>query len=337
MRDPGAGVSRSYRLAVSAPWHGAGLFDFFAQRAVPGAESATEYPDGRLYRRAVRLAHGHGLVSVSWPPAIGLEPVAERQTGSSSPAGPPLVLAPVAVGVETIVADGRDHDEALALARRLFDLDAVPEPIDAHLAADPVLAPLVARRPGVRVPGTADAHELVVRAIIGQQVSVVGARTIAGRLAERYGQPLEVTDPSGSLHRQFPSAGTLAGLEPQALPMPRARGGALIGACRALAEGDVVIGPGADPEQVHRALVSLPGIGPWTADYVILRCLDYRDVFLPTDLAIRHALARLGLEDPRQAQLAADGWRPWRSYATLHLWLSLADPLPRTGPLPDHT
>ena len=118
MSDPGVGVSRSYRLVVPAPWHGAGLFDFFAQRAVPGVESATEYPGGRLYRRAVRLAHGHGLVSVSWPPAIGLEPVAGRQTGPSSPAGPPFVLAPVAVGVDTIVADGRDHDEALALARR---------------------------------------------------------------------------------------------------------------------------------------------------------------------------------------------------------------------------
>jgi AraC family transcriptional regulator, regulatory protein of adaptative response / DNA-3-methyladenine glycosylase II len=178
---------------------------------------------------------------------------------------------------------------------------------DAHLATVPALAPLVRARPGVAVPGTFDPAELAIRAVLGQQVSVAAARTLAGRLSAAHGTPLAA--PRGGVVREFVAPAALAELDPEDLPMPRARGRALVGLARALADGLPV---------TREALLELPGIGPWTADYVALRTGD-PDVFLAGDLGVRHALERLGAGDARALARAVS---PYGSYATVRLWLA---------------
>jgi AraC family transcriptional regulator of adaptative response / DNA-3-methyladenine glycosylase II len=171
------------------------------------------------------------------------------------------------------------------------------------------------------VPGHVDGDELAVRAILGQQVTVAAARTAAGRLTEQYGDPIE--SPAEGLTLLFPTAARLAELDPESLPMPRARGRALLALCRALADGDLSLDRGADRDDVRRRLLEIPGIGPWTADYIALRALGHPDVFLPTDIGIRDALRRQA-QDPAEAAALAERWRPWRSYALLHLWQTLS-------------
>ena len=188
-------------------------------------------------------------------------------------------------------------------------------------AGDPLIGPLVRRTPGLRVPGHVDGNEVAVRAVLGQQVSVAGARTVAARLTRAHGRPL--AQPAGELTHLFPDAATIAALDPEELPMPRSRGRALVTLCAALADGTIALDRGADRDDVRRALLALPGIGPWTADYIALRALGHPDVFLPTDIGIRDALTGLG-EDPARAADLAERWRPWRSYAQLHLWQTLA-------------
>lgn len=191
------------------------------------------------------------------------------------------------------------------VARRIFDLDADADAIDAHLGGDPLLAPLIAARPGLRSPGAPDGHEILVRAITGQQVSVAGARTTLGRIAAAHGEPVAADD---GLTHAFPTPQALAEADPAALGMPRARGAAIVAASRACAEG-------LDPRD-RDALLALPGVGPWTASYVAMRLGD-PDAWMPTDLGVRHALARLpGTANP-------DRWRPYRAYAVHHLWASL--------------
>jgi AraC family transcriptional regulator of adaptative response / DNA-3-methyladenine glycosylase II len=169
------------------------------------------------------------------------------------------------------------------------------------------------------VPGTVDGAELAVRAVLGQQVSVAGAATIAGRLAAAHGEPLP--EPVGSITHLFPSSAALAALDPAELPMPRSRGRALVGLCAALAAGDVDLSPSADPAAAEADLLALPGIGPWTAAYVRLRALGDRDAFPAADLGLKRALERLGVDgSPRAAAARAEAWRPLRAYAAQHLW-----------------
>ena len=276
------------RLAAREPFDGDALLDFLAPRCVPGVE---EVADG-TYRRTLRLPHGPGVVALT--PGPDSVRCALRLTS----------LADLPVAVER--------------SRRLFDLDADPAAVLDVLGDDPVVGPLVRKRPGLRVPGHVDGAEVAVRAVLGQQVSVAGARTLAGRLAAAYGDPLP--SPDGTLTHLFPSAGSLAAIDPASLPMPRARAAALVGLARALDAGDVVVDRGADRDAVREALLALPGIGPWTASYVALRALGDPDAFLPTDLGVKHALSALGA-----SAAAADAWRPWRSYALMHLWTSLGD------------
>jgi AraC family transcriptional regulator of adaptative response / DNA-3-methyladenine glycosylase II len=189
-------------------------------------------------------------------------------------------------------------------------------------AGDPVLGPLVRDRPGLRVPGAVDGDELAVRAVLGQQVSLAAARTGTAKLVRAYGDPLpEAWAGSGPTHT-FPTARRLAELDPESLPMPRARGRALVGLARTLADGDVRLDRGADRDAVRASLLALPGIGPWTADYVALRALGHPDAFLPHDIGVRDALRRLG-RDPADASRLAAAWSPWRSYALLYLWHTL--------------
>jgi AraC family transcriptional regulator of adaptative response / DNA-3-methyladenine glycosylase II len=220
------------------------------------------------------------------------------------------------------LADGRDLSAAVHRCRRLLDLDADPHAIDEVLGADPVLGPLVASAPGRRSPGHVDGDELAVRAVLGQQVSVAGARTIAGRLARRVGTPLP--EPDGGLTHAFPTAEQLVQMNPDDLPMPAARRRTLLHLSDELATGKLAIDPGEDRVELRAALLALPGIGPWTADYIAMRALGDPDVFLATDLGVRHAAARFGLDaSPGALAALAERWRPWRSYAVHHLWTSL--------------
>ena len=196
----------------------------------------------------------------------------------------------------------------VAAARAILRLDADPDAIVAALGGDPLLGPLVHAAPGRRVPGHPDRAELAVRALLGQQISVAAARTLAGRLTAQLGEPLPA--PRGGVTHRFPAPAALAALDPETLPMPRARGRALVRLAAALADGEPV------DER-------LPGIGPWTTAYVALRSGD-DDAFLPTDLGVKHGLAALGA-DPARAAEPAEGWRPYRGFAVAHLWAAAGE------------
>lgn len=292
VRTPGA---IELRLAVRTPFAGSTLLAFLAARAVPGVEVV----GAGWYARTLDLPHGPGTVR------LDLRDVAD--VGD-------VAMVPVRFALH----DLRDTAAAVARARRLLDADCDPVPVADHFVGDPVIGPLVRRRPGLRVPGHVDGDEVAVRAVLGQQVTVAGARTVAARLVAEHGRPVD-TDVPGLTHL-FPDAATIAALDPATLPMPRARGRALVGLAGALARGDLALDRGPDRDDVRRRLVALPGIGPWTADYIALRALGHPDVFLPTDIGVRRALERSAVEhvDPGR-------WAPWRSYALLHLWTSLED------------
>ncbi len=222
---------------------------------------------------------------------------------------------------ELALDDLRDLGAAAARCRRILDLDADPVAVDAALSEDAVLAPLVARRPGLRIPGAADGWEAAVRAVVGQGVSVAAARTMLGRMAAALGEPVEAAEDGPA--RAFPAPEALADAPDDALPMTGARRAALRALAAAVASGDLSLEPGDDPARVREGLLALPGVGPWTAGYVALRMRADPDAFLPTDLAARRAAARLGLpDDPAGLAARAERWRPWRGYALLHLWTS---------------
>jgi AraC family transcriptional regulator of adaptative response / DNA-3-methyladenine glycosylase II len=221
-----------------------------------------------------------------------------------------------------ILDDGRDREAAIAACRRLFDLDADPDAISAALRDDPVVGPLVRGCPGRRVAGVVDPNELAIRAVLGQQVSLAGAATLAGRLVADVGEPLE--QPVGGVTHLFPSAERIASVDPERLAMPASRRRAVIDLAKALASGEVVLDPGGDLAAIRARLLALPGIGPWTVEYIAMRALRDPDAFLPTDLGVRHALRRLGLDDSARAAIAlAERWRPYRAYALQHLWATL--------------
>jgi AraC family transcriptional regulator of adaptative response / DNA-3-methyladenine glycosylase II len=211
----------------------------------------------------------------------------------------------------------------------MLDLDADPSAVDEALGADPALAPLVAAAPGRRVPASPDAAELAVRAVLGQQVSVAGARTLTARVLTAAGRPLP--EPVGTLTHAFPRPEALADADLTAVGLTGARRRTVHALGAALADGTVALGPGADREDATRALRAVPGIGPWTAALVGLRGLADPDVWLPADLALRRSLAALGSSDTD----AAARWRPWRSYAVMHLWaLAVPSLFPRPPALP---
>ncbi|WP_238993408.1 DNA-3-methyladenine glycosylase family protein [Nocardioides caldifontis] len=284
------------RLPVRPPFAAGALLSFLAHHVVPGVEVAGP----GWYARTLDLPHGPGTL---------------RLELADPPAGPADHVT-----VSLALADRRDVEEAVAAARRVVDADHDPAPVDAHLGGDAVLGPLVAQRPGLRVPGQVDAAEVAVRTVVGQQVSVVGARTVTGRLVAEHGTPVATGVPG--LTHLFPAPAVLARVDPASLPMPRARGRALTGLCAALAEGAVALGGDPDPADVRRTLLALPGVGPWTADYVAMRALGAPDVFLPTDVGVRRAATLLG-HDLATVLAATEAWRPWRSYALMHLWAIL--------------
>ena len=265
-------------LPTAEPFDGGALLAFLAARAIGGVE---EVRDG-TYRRTLALPHGAAV----------------------------LALTPRAGGVDATFTldDPRDEAAAVARSRALFGLDADPAAVLDALGADPALGPLVRARPGLRVPGVVDGWEIAARAVLGQQISVAAARMLATRITAALGEPL--ARPDGALTHRFPRAAAVALAPDAAFPMPRSR----IRALRELAASGLAL---ATPADAAAGLPTVWGIGPWTAGYVAMRLGD-PDVFLPGDVAVRRALAALGLtvdDAPR--------WAPVRSFAVVHLWASL--------------
>jgi AraC family transcriptional regulator of adaptative response / DNA-3-methyladenine glycosylase II len=325
------------RLAYRGALDSDHLLDFLALRAVPGIEEvvAADRPGVRTYRRTLALPYGHAVAEVD-----GL-----------AAADPPTRGW---LDCRLTLTDLRDLTTAVHRLRVLFDLDADPDAVDEHLGADEVLGAAVRSRPGVRSPGHVDPHELAVRAVLGQQITVAAARTLAARLTERYGVALP--EPSGGLRLLFPTPHALAEAADEDLAMPASRRRALRGLCAALAggaagagadatgagatgAGGMGAGPGVrldggvDREEAAAALLGLPGIGPWTVGYLRMRALADPDVFLPGDAGVRHGLQRLGRPgDPVAAAATAAAWAPWRSYAVHRLWLAAGEPAPVRDP-----
>jgi len=270
-------------LPAREPYAHTQVMRFLAARAISGVEAVSE----DRYVRTLRLPHGPGLVDI--------RPLTGR-------AGMVASLR---------LTDLRDLAPCVNRLRRLYDLDADPVSVDAALSDDPVLGPLVRARPGLRVPGTVDPYETAVRAIIGQQVSVAAARTVAGRLVAAVGSVVEGLE---GVDRLFPSPVEVLAAPDEAFAMPVSRRETLRRLSAAVVAGEVSLELGADRAGLRNQLRSVRGIGPWTADYVAMRCGD-PDGWLPTDLGVVSALERHGL-DPSAAEL----WRPWRAYAMHHLW-----------------
>jgi AraC family transcriptional regulator of adaptative response / DNA-3-methyladenine glycosylase II len=286
------------RLPCRRPFSPESVLGFLGTRAVPGVEEL----QGPTYRRSLRLPHGHAIVALT--------------AADAGDDGPAFVDA----GLH--LSDLRDLTSAVSRCRQLLDLDADPVAILEALGPDPSIGALVTADPGRRVPGTTDGFELAVRAIIGQQVSVSGARTIAGRLVAAAGEALP--ESFGGITHLFPTPAALVALaeeSPATFSMPAGRRNAVSALAAAVISGDVVIDPGADPTELRSSLVALAGVGTWTAEYVAMRALRDPDAFMPTDLGIKRAAQTLGLPtDPVPLTALSETWRPWRSYAMVHLW-----------------
>jgi AraC family transcriptional regulator of adaptative response / DNA-3-methyladenine glycosylase II len=282
------------RLEYRPPLDWPALLGFLAGRATPGVERVCD----DAYTRTVALGGVTGLIDVR--PAPGDAPALELRLSDSL--GP--VLMPLLSGV-----------------RRLFDLDAEPEAIARVLSRDKRLASSVRERPGLRVPGAIDGFELAVRAVLGQQVSVRAATTLAGRLTAAFGEPvppdvLDAERNGGRLDRLPVTADRLGALSPDdvaAVGMPLSRARTLVELARAAGGGSLDLRAGADPDATIAQLIELPGIGPWTAQYIAMRALHWPDAFPATDLVIRRVLGD-------DAVRTSEPWRPWRAYAAMHLW-----------------
>jgi AraC family transcriptional regulator of adaptative response / DNA-3-methyladenine glycosylase II len=293
-REP-AGIALS--VPFRTPFDAAALLAFLAARAVPGVE---EVSDG-VYTRTAELGGAVGVVETSVDGSRGTLSL------RLSSLGPASAL------------------EASRRAGRLFDVDADPGTIAAHLATDPLLAPLVARRPGLRVPGAWDPFETAVRTILGQQVSVKAARTLAARLVSRFGRLLPPETAREGLTLLFPRAGDLAEADVASIGLTSRRAETLRFLAREVALGRIGLGPAASLDEAQAHLASVPGIGPWTAQVIALRALGEPDAFPAGDLGLRKALAHGGaLPSIAAAEYRARAWRPWRAYALIHLWTELA-------------
>lgn len=283
------------RLGARAPFDPAPLLAFFAARAIPGVESV----EGDTYARTVTLDGASGVLEAR---AIAGEQAVRLRMHSARP----LPLLPVAARVT-----------------RMFDLEADATAIAAHLSADPMLARAFRGR-AVRVPGAWDSFELGVRAILGQQITVAAARTLAARIVAACGKPLAA--PHGALTHLFPTPAALAAAPLESLGLTRARAAALRGFAAAAADGSLKLDELGSAEEAEARLVQLPGIGPWTAQYIAMRAVHDPDAFPAGDLIVRQALARGGkLPTERETLARAERWRPWRAYATLALWAQMSE------------
>ncbi|MEU6995319.1 AlkA N-terminal domain-containing protein [Streptomyces sp. NPDC046465] len=295
--SPGAaGGVLSLRLPFRAPLNPDNLFGHLVATAVPGVE---EWRDG-AYRRTLSLPYGHGIVA--------------------------LTPRPDHIGCRLALTDLRDLTIAISRCRRMLDLDADPAAVDGQLRTDPLLAPLVDKAQGRRVPRTVDEAEFAVRAVLGQQVSTAAARTHAARLVTAHGTPVE--DPEGGLTHLFPTPAQLAALDPESLALPRSRRATLTTLVSRLADGGLRLGVESDWDEARARLNELPGFGPWTVEVIAMRALGDPDAFLPSDLGVRRAAQGLGLpHTPAALTARAAAWRPWRAYAVQYLWATDDHPI----------
>ena len=286
------------KLAYRPPYDWDGLLGFLAMRAIPGVESV----ENGTYRRTFAVAGQSGVLEVT--DAKDGRHVLLRVPTELSKALPTLVER----------------------VRRVFDLRADPIEINGHLARDKRLGPLVKRRPGLRVPGAWDGFEIAVRAVLGQQVSVKGATTLCGRLVARYGEAL-VNEASGPLTHVFPRPERLARARMNGLGITGRRIETIRLLARATLDGSLSLGTSPSLEEAVGSLVALPGVGPWTAQYIAMRALGEPDAFPSGDLGLQKACATAKGGKLSEGKLLerAEAWRPWRAYAALHLWSSLSD------------
>jgi AraC family transcriptional regulator of adaptative response / DNA-3-methyladenine glycosylase II len=289
---PASGTVR-LRLPYRAPYDFAQLLAFLAARAIPGVEVV----DGEGYRRSIAVDGVPGWFAVA------------RVPGEDALA---LQVAHPATAALGVIA---------ARVRRLFDVDADPRAIGAVLRRDALLQPLVRRWPGQRLPGAWDPFELAVRAVLGQQVSVAAARTLAARVAVAYGTPLQAGDPAAPV-LLFPTPARLADAPLEQQGLTRARAATVRALAGALHGGQLALRGEQPLEEVERALVAVPGIGPWTAQYIAMRALGHPDAFPAADLVLRRVAGDGRSLTPRELALRADAWRPWRAYAVMLLWRS---------------
>ncbi|WP_411288774.1 AlkA N-terminal domain-containing protein [Phenylobacterium sp.] len=288
------------RLPYRPPYDWDAMIGFLAARAIPGVERVEAY----RYARTLAIDGARGVVIVT--PGKGDALSAEIHF-------PKLAALPAVI----------------ARIRRVFDLTADPGLIGDHLSQDPALASRVAARPGLRAPGAWDGFELAIRAILGQQITVVAARGLAVKLTAAYGEAID--DPAAArlgLTQVFPTPDRLVGQDIAALGMPRTRGAALEALARTVAADPTIFTPRADLESAIKALSALPGVGEWTAQYIALRELREPDAFPHADIALLRAMADPDGVRPTPAQLLAraEAWRPWRAYAAQHLWAGDAAP-----------
>lgn len=277
-----ASTALTLRLPARSPFDGRGLFRFFADHAIPGLESG----DDTVFVRPLALPHGRADVTVRLDP---------DRTG---------------VVVTARLASLADLPALTSRVRRLFDLDADSVAIDGALTGDPVLAPLVAAAPGIRIPGSADGAETLFRTLIGQQISVAAARTVVARLVADLGE--------GGM---FPTPEAIAERGGAVLRGPANRVATVIRVADAVASGRLRLDVETPAAELRERLLALPGVGPWTADYLAMRVLGNPDTFLETDLVIRQSAEAQGLPGaPRALAQRAAAWAPWRSYAALQLW-----------------
>ncbi|PPF44538.1 DNA-3-methyladenine glycosylase [Pseudoclavibacter sp. AY1F1] len=305
-----ATVPLTLALVYREPYDAAGVFAWLRERAIAGVEVASE----SSYERSLSLPGG--------PAWFGVD-----EDGSQ----------PSSLRLRARLTDLSDLQTLVTRVRRLFDLDADPAAIDGALCVHPAIAERVRLRPGRRLPGAVDPDEMLFRAIIGQQITVSAARTALGRLAARAGTSLakddDVVETTGgqAVTRLFPSASAIAELGEESFAGPRSRSATITSVAEALASGELRLSAGDDVGEQHAALTAFKGIGDWTAGYVSMRVLGNPDVLLTGDVALRSGAKALGLpSEPRQLIEAAEPFRPWRSYLSLHLW-GATPPRTRTG------
>jgi AraC family transcriptional regulator of adaptative response / DNA-3-methyladenine glycosylase II len=306
-REHGAAKAADFvalRLDYRAPLDFASLLEFLGGRAIASVESI----QGGEYARSLAIGEHRGVLAVSADDARG------------------VLRARVSLGLAPKLM------EITAKLRGLFDLSARPDVIARDLKRDPLLKPLVTVRPGLRVPGSMDGFETAVRTILGQQVSVRGATTLSGRFAARFGTPIELPAfaAGASVSRVFPSAELIANAavsDVRAIGMPVKRAETIVRLARAVAEREVELVAGADPERTMAALVALPGIGPWTASYLAMRVLRWPNAFPAGDLVLHRAL---GARNAKAAIERARSFEPWRAYAVIHLWRAWSERSPNS-------
>ena len=282
------------RLPYRPPLDWSALSAWLRVRALPGVAEV----NGRIYRRTLRLPRGAGVVA--------LEPVDTH--------------IQCTLRLESMA----DLTSAVRQCRRLLDLDADPLSVVEVLSKDRRLSSVVKKHPGLRAPGAVDGTELAIQAVLGQQVSLAAARTLASRLVTAHGDVIKIADPT--LTHLFPHAAAIAEADLARLGVPATRRATLRGLARAVAGGTLALDPGADRNETYQQLLQVPGIGEWTAGYIVMRALGDPDTFLASDLGIKKAGVRLGIgSNPRAISEHAAAWRPWRSYATHQLWATLSD------------